>query len=83
MPLRHALSVEHMTLQFQPVGQVIGWLHPPLLSLQSMKQVFDPASHDVHCVGQPLASPFTPESTGAVMHKPSEQTRPLLQSACV
>jgi hypothetical protein len=34
-------------------------------------------------MGQPFASPFTPESSGEAMHKPSEQTRPLLQSACV
>jgi hypothetical protein len=83
MPLRHELSVEHAMLQFHPAGHTICRLHAPLLSAQSILQVFMSLLQDVHCGGQAggCASGFTPESTG-ITQSPSVQVRPARQSDC-
>lgn len=89
MVLRHEPGLEHATLQSQPAGHVIAWLHAAGLTVQSIVQLFVAVLHDVHCDGQPAASPiggaspFTPESSGVTTQNPSEQVRPELQSACV
>jgi hypothetical protein len=83
IPLVHALAVEHAMLQLQPVGQVIGWLHAPLLIPQSIAQLLVSALHEVHCEGQAAgASTATLASTG-VTQKWSMQVRPAAQSACL
>lgn len=87
-PLLHEPLVEHATLQLQPVGHVISWLHAPPLSAQSIVQLFVALLHEVQPAGQVLASPtgcpsvVTPESTWGATQKPSVQVRPELQSAC-
>jgi hypothetical protein len=84
MPLWHELSVEHAIVQFQPVGHVTCCAHAPLLSAQSILQVFVSLLHDVHCDGQVAggASIFTAASTG-VTQKPSVQVRPAAHSDCL
>jgi hypothetical protein len=87
MPLLHWLAIEQPTLQFQPTGQVIAWLQAPLLSEQSIVQVFVAVLHDVHCDGHTAASPggggggrvsATPESATTTQN-PSTQVRPSAQ----
>jgi hypothetical protein len=55
-PLLHELGVAHWTLQFQPSGQRTGALQAPPLSVQSTLHVLLSLLHDVHWVGQRLAS---------------------------
>jgi hypothetical protein len=84
MPLLHWLGTEQATLQFQPAGHVIAWLHAALPAAQSIVQVRWAASHDVHCDGHTAASPVgcgvstTPESA-AITQNPSTQVRPAAQ----
>jgi hypothetical protein len=83
-PLLHWLATEHSTLQLQLAGQLIARLHAPLLSAQSIVQVFWARSHDVHCDGQTAASPGgsavsgRPESATTTQN-PSTQVRPSAQ----
>jgi hypothetical protein len=83
-PLLHWLATEQPTSQIQPAGQVIAWLQAPLLSEQSIVQVFVALLHDVHCDGHTAASPsggsasITPESA-AITQNPSTQVRPSAQ----
>lgn len=82
--LLHWLVTEHATLQLQPAGHVTVWSQAPLLSMQSIVQLFLAASHEVHCDGQTAASPSgggvspMPEST-ATTQNPSTQVRPSAQ----
>jgi hypothetical protein len=83
-PLLHEPSAVHAMLQAQPAGHVTSCLQLPV-SAQSMRQVFAPVLHDVHCDGHApgWASPFTPESTiWLPTQKPSLQVRPSAQSDC-
>ncbi len=84
-PLLHWLATEQVTLQLQPAGHAIGWAQAPLLSAQSIAQVFWAALHDVHCDGHTAASvgggsgvSTTPESA-AITQNPSTQARPSAQ----
>ena len=83
-PLLHWLAIEQPTLQIQPAGQLIAWLQAPLLSEQSIVQIFWAVLHDVHCDGHTAASPSggrvstTPESA-AITQNPSTQVRPSAQ----
>lgn len=82
MPARHALAVEHAMLQLQPLGQITGRAQPPLLSAQSIVQLFMSGLHDVHCAGQAFFASIAAASTCAATQNPSVQVRPELQSDC-
>jgi hypothetical protein len=83
-PLLHWLATEHATLQLQPAGHVTAWLQAPLLSAQSIVQLFWAVLHEVHCDGHTAASPpgrgasAMPESA-AITQNPSTQVRPFAQ----
>jgi hypothetical protein len=93
-PLLHEPVTEHRTLQFQPSGHLIGPLHAPPLTMQSIVQVLLSLLQEVHCCGQRFASiggddaSFFMPSTGTLAsacsatQKLSMQVRPVLQSAC-